>query len=130
MQPVKPVVRSLSTPHLHDLVYPTRSIACQKILDLGIEAAPEEACGVLVPGVLGFRVIPLRNRSPHPEDSYVIDPETVRSLRLQPEVWGDVRVWHTHPGGNVGPSPGDLKSKIRGLRYMVVTVPTGEVVEF
>lgn len=116
--------------HLQDLVYPTMDVALSRILDLGIEAAPEEACGIIVNETGAVRVVQMHNRAEKPGDSYRIDPVTIRSLHLRPHVWAHVAVWHTHPGGNVGPSPGDLAAKVEGVKYIVVTVPTGEAVQF
>jgi proteasome lid subunit RPN8/RPN11 len=39
-------------------------------------------------------------------------------------------VWHTHPSGNIGPSKGDMDSKIQGFQYLVVTMPSGEATLF
>jgi proteasome lid subunit RPN8/RPN11 len=39
-------------------------------------------------------------------------------------------VWHTHPGGLVGPSSGDLEHAVTGVNYLVVTVPGGEARHF
>lgn len=35
---------------------------------------------------------------------------------------GDIVLWHSHPSGLVGPSRGDMRAKLEGLRYMVVTL--------
>jgi proteasome lid subunit RPN8/RPN11 len=41
-------------------------------------------------------------------------------------------VWHTHPGGLVGPSKVDMESRraYRDMRCLVVTLPGGEAVQF
>jgi proteasome lid subunit RPN8/RPN11 len=39
-------------------------------------------------------------------------------------------VWHTHPSGNIGPSKGDMDTKIEGFQYLVVTMPSGEATLF
>lgn len=101
------------------------------MLNLGIEAAPDEACGLLVKEAEDeYRVIQLVNRADDPTRSYQIDAETIKALALKPEVWAHVAVWHTHPGGLVGPSAGDLEHKVERVKYLVVTIPTGEVVWF
>lgn len=112
---------------LTGLVFPSIPAALSRVLDLGIEAAPEEACGVLVNETTGVRVIQLQNRSETPTREYRIDRETLRTLALKPDRWTHVAIWHTHPGGEVGPSAGDLEYKIPTVTYVVVTVPTGEV---
>lgn len=115
---------------LSDLAFPNLESACSRIRDLGIEAAPEEACGVLVNETEGVRIVQMLNRAEDRTSSYRIDPKMLRTLALKPASWAHVVIWHTHPGGLVGPSPGDLEYKIQGVRYLVVTVPSGEVAWF
>jgi proteasome lid subunit RPN8/RPN11 len=31
-------------------------------------------------------------------------------------------LWHTHPGGNIGPSPGDMQKRLEGVAYLVVAI--------
>lgn len=128
--PLEKVERSLIPTQLLDLVLPELPTALQRILDLGIEGAPHEVCGIIVREWEGFRIVQLHNRADDPTDSYRIDSATLRTLALKPETWKHVAVWHTHPGGRVGPSPGDLATKIPEVKYLVVTVPTGEAVWF
>lgn len=105
---------------------------------IGRKRAPSEACGLILPPVgdtaerpgIGSRVIELPNRSMNPRDEY--------------ELWGDdatlaiehwvgragvtqthmdsIVVWHTHPGGTVGPSRGDLDHRPQDLSMVVVTL--------
>ena len=121
---------SLVQTQLMDLVLPTLSVAIRRIRDYGIEAAPEEACGVLVNEMDGVRVVQMLNRAEDRTSGYRIDPAMLRQLSMKPKSWAHVAIWHTHPGGNVGPSPGDLEHKIHGVQYLVVTVPTGEATWF
>jgi proteasome lid subunit RPN8/RPN11 len=72
----------------------------------------------------------LTNRAENPYDSYSIDPQTIKDLVADPEEWSSVLVWHTHPGGHVGPSQGDMRARIAGLRYLVVSLPRGEATLF
>lgn len=114
-----------------NLAYPNRAVALDRIRDIGIEEAPNEACGVLIDEAPhGVRVVQLRNRADDPTTGYRIDPQTLRTLSLAPDHWANVIVWHTHPRGTVGPSSGDLEYKIPGVNYVVVAVPTGEAVFF
>lgn len=111
-------------------------VVIPRIMELGMQEAPKEACGIVIPDL---EVPPdqwihsLVNRSPAPENSYAIDPETIRQLvsDLQGKhLWADVLIWHTHPRGNVGPSQGDIEAKVQGLNYLVVSLPTGEATKF
>src|SRR5687768_13092470 len=102
---------SLATTQLMDLAFPSMEAGLSRILSLGIEAAPEEACGLLINEVHGVRIVPMVNRAEDPVNGYRIDPVTVRQLVSQHKHWRHVAIWHTHPGGLVGPSPGDLEHK-------------------
>lgn len=108
-----------------------------QVLRLGTAAGPVEACGVLTPD---STVVQLPNVSPKPQDSFWIDSgDLVNALLdfcsrsgLPPS---DLTremfiIWHTHPGGVVGPSRGDLHNKIEGFQYLVVALPNGEATIF
>lgn len=108
-------------------------VVVPRIVEIGLERMPKEACGVVVPN---FNVVPddwvveLDNRSDNPYNSYVIDTAVIKGLLDAPESWSDVLVWHTHPSGQVGPSKGDMEAKAAGLRYLVISLPRGEAVIF
>jgi proteasome lid subunit RPN8/RPN11 len=117
---------------LTNLIYPTEWAALEAIKAIGVEFAPEEACGILVQEAFTeWRVVQLQNRAPDPTTSYKIDPATIAQIVKSPEMWYQkTQVWHTHPGGMVGPSQGDLDYKAEGVRYVVVTIPDGEYRRF
>lgn len=108
-------------------------VVVPRIIELGFEEMPKEACGVVIPE-LGLPVDqwvrPMINRAETPESAYAIDPATIRGLVRDPVVWADVLVWHTHPSGHVGPSRGDLQGRVLGLRYLVIALPRGEAVMY
>ena len=112
------------------IALPTLEVAYEAIFNLGMEDAPREACGLLVNESLGIQVIPLVNRAEDPTGSYRVDNDTLRSLALKPHTWAHVAVWHTHPGGMIGHSAEDLEHKLHSVKYLVVTIPTGEVTWF
>jgi proteasome lid subunit RPN8/RPN11 len=102
--------------------------ALERIVAIGEARRPREACGL----VLGDgRVFELPNRSDEPASSYQTDVDDLEALDL---VEGDLRdgwaIWHTHPSGNVGPSSGDLKNRLDGVRYLVVAIPSGEAAQY
>jgi proteasome lid subunit RPN8/RPN11 len=104
-----------------------------QIMEIGLRRAPNEACGIVVPDLdvpAADWVHELQNRSSDPLTSYEIDTATIKQLVDDPDAWADVLVWHTHPKGGVGPSKGDMESKVQGLRYLVVALPRGEAVLF
>ena len=110
----------------------------RQILGYGLERYPHEACGVLVLGRPqgSRRLRELPNRADTPEDEVLMTSEDItRTLEGMGALVGGLEVvfWHTHPGGNVGPSRMDMRFKREQLgnaRCLVVTVPTGEAVQF
>jgi len=110
-------------------------VVVPRIVEFGLLRAPNEACGLVIPNLdwpIDMWVHELKNRSPSPTDSYVFDPQTLKDLLGNREVWEDILVWHTHPGGRVGPSPEDMNArhpKLQG-KYLVISLPRGEAVLF
>lgn len=109
-----------------------------QILLLGQEAAPNEACGIVTPDQ---QVISLSNQTPtNPGDSYAVDGDELveaiseysRRCDVQPESLTRAHfiIWHTHPGGQIGPSKGDLETRLPDFQYVVVTLPNGEAARF
>jgi proteasome lid subunit RPN8/RPN11 len=108
-------------------------IIVPKIVEFGMMRLPYEACGVVIPDLnypADQWVHELVNRSSDPLNSYKIDPETIAGLLVDPEVWEDVLIWHTHPSGHVGPSKGDMEGRDPRLKYLVVALPGGLATRF
>ena len=110
------------------LNFETQQLAMNAILDFGLVNHPYEVCGLLIRhSEVDWELIQLENRSMNPAESYIIDPETVKALSIDHDVWENhVWVWHTHPSGYIGPSPGDLKVQAPNVQYLVVSIPSGE----
>ena len=113
-------------------------VVIPRIIEIGLEEAPKEACGIIVPD-LGYPpdqwVIPMLNRADNPLTSYKIDSQTIRHIVLDRNsegeaVWDDILVWHTHPGGSPTPSNADYDAKIPGVKYLVVALPSGQATLF
>lgn len=108
-----------------------------RVLTYGRAEEPNEACGIITPDLV---VVKLPNSSHNPTNSYVISTQDlVAALQEYIDRTGShpadlpmdcFMVWHTHPGGNIGPSRGDMTSKITGFQYLVVTLPEGEATIF
>ena len=125
-----PQSRHLQVLPIQRVALPSVEAALDHIFDLGMEGAPEEVCGLIVNETAGCMVVPMINRAEDPTASYRIDGQTLRQLALKPKTWEHVAVYHTHPGGDVGPSALDLEHKLDVVKYVVVTIPTGEKVWF
>lgn len=117
---------SVRVPFSIDVIVP-------RIIEIGMERLPYEACGIIIPDLdvtAEHWVHELKNRSPDPLNSYKLDPETIADLLIDPEVWEDVLIWHTHPSGHVGPSKGDMDGRDPRLKYLVVALPGGQAARF
>lgn len=111
--------------------------ALDQIVKIGKEAAPREACGILSPDL---HVTALPNRSERPTSSYLVSSDDlVEAIEtyldrsgVNPEALsrGHFIVWHTHPGGLIGPSRGDLDTKVPGFIYYVIAIPSGYATKF
>lgn len=104
-----------------------------RILIIGLERQPNEACGVVLPR---DSVIELPNVAGNPTEAYEIDNEDlVRALLPNYETGYDIQrsdiiIWHTHPSDSVGPSEADMMTRASGFRYLVVAVPSGKASQF
>jgi proteasome lid subunit RPN8/RPN11 len=113
-----------------------------EIVRLGTSRAPAEACGILLTRADGGpRIAEVPNRAAEPYHDVLMSHEDLQKALL--EVVGDparypgnltreLVVWHTHPGGLVGPSKVDMefRRKLGDTRCLVVTIPSGEAVQF
>lgn len=109
------------------------SNALAVIARIGRTRSPREACGLLlpVPDSLDRIVIELPNRSLNPLREYEFSVDDVQ-LELEAGHWSDVHpdqgdwdevaIWHTHPGGAIGPSNEDSKMRVEGIPYLVVAL--------
>lgn len=109
--------------------------ALAEIEEIGTKRLPTEACGILLPEPWrGHWVYEVPNRSLTPQSSFAFLASDVR-MTLQgwfterPDTHGaDLTIWHTHPGGGIGPSRKDMQMKVPGARFLVVAMtPEGAV---
>lgn len=109
----------------------------EQILLIGKTRDPYEACGIVTPD---SQVVELDNHAVSPCSSYeLLSDELVGAMdefvNRTKTPWSDLTqehfiIWHTHPGGNIGPSRADLKHRLEGFQYVVVSLPNGEAVRF
>lgn len=91
--------------------------------------APNEAVGIIYQN----RVFTLRNTSASPHDRAEIDIAELRSLLTDLEVPldrinEDVIIWHSHPGGGVGPSRHDMVNRTPLKHHLVLSLVEGDLV--
>lgn len=114
----------------------------EQIAQWGMEAGYVEACGVLMTRSDGGpRLKKVVNRAQQPQIQTLMLSDDMMDAIL--ELIGDPRhyeghlsaelvVWHTHPGGLIGPSLYDKqwRESLGDTRCLVVTIPSGEAVTF
>lgn len=103
-----------------------------EIAMIGKKRMPNEACGVILPyPVKDRQVIELPNRSKTPHDEVrmrgedlVLELEALfgEDTPLPENLATDITFWHTHPGGNVGPSAHDMSEKPQVGKHLVVSL--------
>lgn len=113
-----------------------------QIVQWGMEGAPDEVCGILLTRANdGPRLLRVANSAPDPRRNTMMLTDDILDALIEvvgpPALYeGDVSkelvMWHTHPGGLVGPSKDDMKyrKKLGDTRCLVVTIPSGEATEF
>lgn len=113
-----------------------------QITQWGMEAGYIEICGVLLTrSDDGPRLTRIPNKAQYPVREVVFHSDDFMDGLLKltgdpanypGELAEELVVWHTHPGGLVGPSDIDKQSRLAlgDTRCLVVTVPSGEAVIF
>lgn len=88
-------------------------------------AAPSEAVGLLT---LDDRVISLPNHSESPETSFELArSDLINALRMHELEPDGLVLWHSHPGGGVGPSRTDMQNRLPFMAHLVVTIGSEEI---
>lgn len=85
-----------------------------------VREAPREACGLVFPGGLTVEVDNIRSAP----GQYVMN-EGQFLLAVQ-EHGMFVALWHTHPNGDVNPSPFDREFHLRHYDDVLMIIATGE----
>ena len=98
--------------------------ALDLIWKLGLERRPIEACGVLLPEPDRSRwLIEMPNRSSTPQNTWSFNLDDFRiGLDDVNTDFEKLTIFHTHPGGNIGPSRTDIRAKIEPFYYLVVAL--------
>lgn len=106
----------------------------QQIVQLGLQVSPREACGLICPD---GSVLELPNRAQGENEFECWGRDIAETLQKWilgqdiPEFTKvDFILWHTHPTGSVGPSVTDLRSRVEGMKCLVVSLPNGEAVQY
>lgn len=106
---------------------PTLTEALTWVKQWGLQSRPREACGIVVRRSNERYFVWQMPNFAEGRTEYVIDSAMVAATVSEETFYNNTWVWHTHPGGQVGPSRGDIESQQLGVQYMVMTLPRGEV---
>ena len=110
---------------ISSVVLPPEGSTHDEISRLVLAAAPREVVGLLTS--LG-EVIELTNLSTEPHGNFVVEKgELLHHLQRLGSV-DDLVLWHSHPGGGIGPSRTDLQQKIPFLHHLVVSIVDDDIV--
>jgi len=82
------------------------------------EAAPDEACGLVVARGKKVRIIRARNLAEEPQKHFDLDTDAWLEVQAHEEVIG---IYHSHPHGSAKPSEADLSAcEASGLPWHIV----------
>lgn len=93
----------------------------QKILD----SSPFEAAGLILPD---GEVKILRNRAEDPRSNFLFYKEDLTHALEGVEDVSEIIVWHSHPGGGIGPSMIDIRQKTPFRYHLVLTIVNNDIV--
>lgn len=101
----------------------------QRLLEATLEHDPNEACGIIYQEI----VFPLRNHATTPQHNFEVKLGELRALINNAgiplaSVQEHVFLWHSHPGGGIGPSTFDLTHKTPLSHHLVVSLVKGDLV--
>lgn len=113
-----------------DIAYDDSNIVKQ-IHTLGVDASPEEACGLLYLRESRWTILQLTNIAEDRTNRFAISSDEIVD-KLQewlaaatPADMATMVIWHTHPSGGVGPSRIDLQQRTTRANLVVAITPDG-----
>lgn len=128
--------QELSSEVVDTVLLGTWSQVKEQLMTWARQEAPLETCGLIiqapanVSGEMWYRLYQLQNEAHDPLTSYKIDMGTVAELVSEETFFERCTVWHSHPGGAVGPGRGDCVVSQPGVKYLVVSLPGEEVFRY
>lgn len=106
-------------------------VVIEKLGLIAQRVRPVEAVGLVLPG---GRIIELPNRSLNATESFVTSGGDIRlalevaHIEMTELDWAETVLWHSHPGGGIGPSRVDMRNRVEGLRHLVITLAGDDVI--
>lgn len=96
----------------------------EALKEIVLKRAPQEAVGLLDDD---GRIIELTNHSSEPESNFEIRRDELISA-LEGKLAAGLTLWHSHPGGGVGPSRTDMQQRLPFIDHLVISVVDGDLV--
>lgn len=93
--------------------------------DIVTRRLPNEAAGIILPNDV---VIELENTAESPTDRFEFSKAELASALHGVEDVSDLVIWHSHPGGGIGPSRIDIRQKTPLKYHLVVSILANEFV--
>jgi|SRR6478609_521727 len=91
---------------------------------------PNEAAGLILPD---GTVVQLPNEAENPTNRFTVSRLEIQKVLLSNHLplslatLEKLTLWHSHPGGGVGPSRVDLAQRVEPLSHLVIAVTDGEL---
>ena len=109
--------------------YLLNEVALEEITALAQQSLPNETGGVVFPELVdGSWVAEVPNHSSEPATGMWMEPDDLRTVVMKwaaltswPD-WSRLILWHSHPGGNIGPSRQDIKNRVPNVGNLVVSL--------
>jgi proteasome lid subunit RPN8/RPN11 len=104
--------------------------ALREMTEAAVKALPSETGGLLYPERLGSSWIHVLDNIADSSSVMVFDNEQLIQAGLRfvrhPKDWERLTLWHSHPGGNIGPSRRDMKARIPQMGNLVIALVDGQ----
>lgn len=96
-----------------------------ELLQLSLQRSPAEAVGLILSD---DRVVELPNHAEEPGAAFVTSrADIIRALDDEADL-DSVVLWHSHPGGGVGPSKVDMRNKTPFKSHLVVAIVGADII--
>lgn len=103
----------------------TKSIL-KKLHEAAVDHDPQEAVGIIVDE---NHVIVLPNHAADPTRNYeLFKSEILQALNELEDPAESIVIWHSHPGGGIGPSRIDLQNKVPDVPHLVISLVDGDAI--
>lgn len=94
-------------------------------------SSPNEAVGLIVRDHI---VLELTNASDQPESSFAVGVDDIikavdeANLSMTEADWEGIILWHSHPGGGIGPSRVDMRNRVPRWSHLVLTIDGDDII--